>query len=180
MKQIKKDFILTIALTDSHGSAFRRANVYSKDASEIDKGKFAKMLRQKLKSLEQGYLKGVTEAEHIGNIERFGQELTEQFSHVLAGNKMRFGISQKAVNLYLKYLWVLGYIPQPPHCPIDRVILNEVGIYHENWTQLDDVEKYMGMIGKLKERADKDKLTIAEWELKCWNGLLVGNSGMSG
>lgn len=98
MKQFKKDFILTIALSDSHGSAFRRANVYCKDSSEIERDKFIRVFRQKLKNVEPKYVETISEDEHIGNILQFRNELTLDFSHVFANKTMRLGVAQKAVN----------------------------------------------------------------------------------
>jgi len=167
----KKDFLLSAAIVDSHRSAFQRANVYSKESSQSDRDEFVKLFRKKLTLLEKLYAVGVTENDHITNMIRFKDELSAAFPNVLANRTMLFGVAQKAVNLYVKYLWVLDYIPQPPHCPVDRIILNKVGINNINWTTLDDVEVYKSIIATIRIVADKEKSTIPEWELKVWNDL---------
>jgi hypothetical protein len=48
---------------------------------------------------------------------------------------MRIGLAQKALNLYLKYLWCLGEIHEPPHCPLDSIVLGQVpGCKDVRWT----------------------------------------------
>ncbi|SDJ63273.1 hypothetical protein SAMN05216338_105731 [Bradyrhizobium sp. Rc2d] len=32
-------------------------------------------------------------------------------------------VAQKVLNLLLKYYWCLARIPEPPYCPIDRIII---------------------------------------------------------
>jgi hypothetical protein len=164
MDQIKKDFLLSAALIDSHRSAFQRANVYSKDAEQVDRDEFVKLFRKKLISLEKVYAEGVSEVDHIKNLIMFKEELSADFPKVLADGRMLLGVAQKAVNLYVKYLWVLDFIPQPPHCPVDRIILNKVGINNINWTTLDNVDEYWSVIETIRKVADKNKLSIPEWE----------------
>lgn len=165
----KKDFLLATALSSSRGAAFQRSNVYSMDSPQAYKDNFIVEFNKKLTSLESTYSVAISEEVHIRNIELFRSELSAQFPRVLNNESMRFGIAQKAVNLYLKFLWVLGYIPEPPHCPIDRIILQNVGIKDKNWTHLDKKEDYMEMIEKIRFVAKETGLTIAEWELKFWN-----------
>ena len=40
--------------------------------------------------------------------------------------QFRIGQSQKLLNMLLKYYWGMGWLKKhPPHCPIDRNILEE-------------------------------------------------------
>jgi hypothetical protein len=79
---------------------------------------------------------------------------------------LRFGTSQKAFNLYLKFLWRLGYIPAPPHCPVDGVILRSAGI-SGSWTQSNSSAEYLRWINALRQHAGPKSL--AEWEYGEWN-----------
>jgi hypothetical protein len=74
---------------------------------------------------------------------------------------MRIGIAQKAVNLYLKFLWCYGWIPEPPHCPIDRTVLEEVGD-NSSWTKIKDIPEYVEKIKKIE--AKKGDKSFSEWE----------------
>ena len=69
---------------------------------------------------------------------------------------MNFGISQKMLNLYLKYQWCKGAIVEPPHFPVDRIIqeeLNKVARKNklkakkiEPWTQFKDENHYLKVV----------------------------------
>ena len=80
---------------------------------------------------------------------------------------MRFGTSQKAFNLYLKYLWRLGKIVEPPHCPIDEIILRAGGLCG-SWTASTSRQEYMDWIRWLRMRAKRQRLTLSGWEYDAW------------
>ena len=97
---------------------------------------------------------------------------------LLRKERFRIGIALKALNLYLKNLWCLGQITTPPHCPLDRLIIDKLGLkWNErsqyDWTKLDDIEKYKELISRCDEVARKEKYrNIAEWELKVYGDLI--------
>ena len=170
MKKITKEqekFIVQTILSNTQSSSFQRGCVYVKKISKRDKRKLVIAFHEKLRSLEKIYRKEVFEKDHIENIEKFKDGLSKEFPAVLRGKKMRFGPAQKAVNLYLKFLWCRGYIEMPPHCPIDGIVLTKVGS-NIKWTELDDVEEYKKIIELIRARAKAGKQSIAEWELDLW------------
>ena len=78
---------------------------------------------------------------------------------------MNFGVSQKILNLLLKYKWCIDDYPEPPHFPLDRriqEILNLNPII--SWTQITTSEEYMKIINKV--RALKNDKTLAQFELE--------------
>ena len=80
--------------------------------------------------------------------------------------RIRIGTTQKVLNLYLKYLWVLNKIPEPPHCPFDGIIIDMMELNEPiRWTKFDDIDVYNKLINKVKD----EKMTVAEWELGKWN-----------
>ena len=167
MTENQENFILQIILSNTQGSSFQHGKVYKKNVSRENKEKFVKAFRDKLKSLEKKYRKKVSEKDHIENIEKFKDGLSDDFPAVLRGKKMRLGPAQKAVNLYLKFLWCLGYIKEPPHCPIDGIVLTKVKSKIK-WTKLDDVEEYKEIIELIRARAKAGNQSIAKWELDLW------------
>ncbi|MCF7956670.1 MAG: hypothetical protein K9M75_12775 [Phycisphaerae bacterium] len=166
----KKNFLILIALSNARISALQHSGTYSTGVTDAQKKEFSKSLEEALRRLEEDYSqKEISESTHINNIKKFQEELSVEFNDVLNGGKMRFGVAQKAVNLYLKFLWCLGYVEhEPPHCPVDRVVLEAVDI-NENWTELDSSDRYKEMITIIKEQAKKEGLSIAQWELRLWS-----------
>ncbi len=114
----------------------------------------------------------VSDEQHCAAISRISDSLSSKFGELLVDGRLRFGTSQKAFNLYLKYRWALGEAAMPPHCPIDRVVLERVGMT-ANWTKSDSCEEYMGWIHKIRE-----SLTVAKWENEVWLRWSLLNSGL--
>ena len=79
------------------------------------------------------------------------------------------GVSQKIINLFLKYLWSLGRCKMPPHCPIDEAVLISIGKKGVAWTKCNDIETYKKWIKLIAIKAKEKDSSIAEWELKFWN-----------
>ncbi|MBN1450423.1 MAG: hypothetical protein JW963_05350 [Anaerolineales bacterium] len=162
---MKKDFLRLIALSNTQSSSFQRANVYESKSPEKRQSAFVQEFRSKLVALEKVYEQPVSPDQHIKNIEEFAQSLSKHFPDVLRGEEMRIGVAQKAINLYLKFLWCYGWIPEPPHCPIDRTVLEKVGDY-DAWTKIDSIQKYMEKIDKIEAR--KGDKSFSEWEYELW------------
>jgi hypothetical protein len=109
----------------------------------------------------------VSDNEHCQAIGRISEEISRSFADSLFEGRLRFGSSQKALNLYLKYMWRLNIdtYPPPPHCPIDGIVLAEAGI-SGSWTRCDSAQEYMSWIDGLRKEAKTPRL--AEWEYHVW------------
>ena len=163
---MNKEFIIRIFLSNTQGSSFQRGYVYSGNATPQEKEKFQDDFRARLRALEERYAQPITEEDHYKTILEFAEQLSRSHGNALANRKLRIGIAQKAINLYLKFLWSFDFIPEPPHCPIDRIVLTEIGI-NKNWTELDSMEEYKSIIKTIKQCAGEKSL--AQWEHDLWN-----------
>lgn len=112
------------------------------------------------------YSQPLTDEAHCRTITQIASSLTRSFQSILIGGRSRFGTSQKAFNLYLKFLWRFGIIPPPPHCPVDGVVLRIANL-PGSWTQSDSETEYMSWIAGLRRLAEQ--ATLAEWEYAQWN-----------
>jgi len=120
----------------------------------------------------------VDDAIHCDNIVALKSTIESNFAdtQVLANDEIAIGVVQKLLNLYLKYKWCLGQIPSPPHCPIDRIILNIVNGDLEApakmktipaWTKIKTIDEYKKLISLIRKVADQKQYpSIAEYELK--------------
>ena len=175
---MKKKFLIDQAIVNSIGGAFQHAGIYVKGLKDNDKRKdeLRKALAESLRTFETAYGKSIDEETHSKNIVELAANLTESHknSGVLRDNRFRIGIAQKALNLYLKYLWCLDEIESPPHCPIDRRIIEKLDLDRRNpekynWTKLDNIEEYKYLIEKCRKKAkEAGNLSLAEWELNVW------------
>lgn len=144
--------------------------VYAKVKPKPDRTPFREALVRSLERVAIQYVPGrVSYREHYYYLGRFRRAMSSRkFKPLLHEGNFRVGVAQKALNLYLKYLWCLGEIAEPPHCPFDNLVIGELddceGI---NWTEFDDLEIYEYLVEQARIKA-KD-LSLAEWELRLFN-----------
>lgn len=164
---MKDQFILNEIWTLTFGAAFQRASVYKEEIDDTQKELLKIEIRSYIENeLEPRYENGrVTEKQHIENI-FFISNHTKKFAEILTGGKLNFGVSQKLLNLHLKYLWCLDKMATPPHFPVDRRIQETLGLKPiVPWTEFQDEIDYMRIIDNVKQRLGKDFKTVAEYEL---------------
>ena len=170
---MKKNFLNNEIWMLTFGASFQRAYAYVESASEETKILFKSNTTVVVETMLAQYKIGkVTDEQHISNIKELSNS-TKQYSEIFNGGQINFGISQKMLNLYLKYQWCLGNIAEPPHFPVDRIIqqkLNEQAklkglpkLELLPWTQFKDETHYIKVIN----HASALKITTpAKLELK--------------
>lgn len=122
--------------------------------------------RAVLEDIEKKYIEGsVTEEDHNRCIVDVAADLSLNLKDHLYQGRFRIGISQKLVNIHLKYLWAAGLCPEPPHCPIDGIIRDIAKIDYD-WTRSDSINEYKRAISSLRKGANGISLSI--WELRAF------------
>ena len=166
-RQALRDTFHAIALA----AAFQHGKVYSKRVTADDRARFQNGVREALEALEPQYSSPVSHARHVAVIEEFASSLSVRHGGVLRKGRMRIGVAQKAVNVYLKFAWLAGWIPAPPHCPFDARIIALLphGLRSLKWTALDDIGKYEQLVEAARSLAGSRSL--AAWELFEYNRL---------
>lgn len=147
------------------GGGFQRANVYS-EATDSEKSELKTALRDFVEcNLFPKYSQEVSDDAHVKNIYDLSNH-SKQFGNILRHNKINFGVSQKLLNLYLKYRWCMGDMEiAPPHFPVDRRI-QEIIKFPKivSWTIFTDHNDYMRIIDHVRSISGEYE-TIAEFEL---------------
>ena len=147
--------------------ATQRAGIYKPEASEADRKEVHMHLREHLEQCLDQYKEEADDIVHCKNIERIAKSLTRRHAGLLRDNRFRIGPTQKALNLYLKYMWCIGEVERPPHCPIDSVVIKAAGLPETiKWTQFMRIEEYMAVVNRLRQLVSP--LPLAEWELRAW------------
>lgn len=137
---------------------------YAADATSEERENVRIWLRKQLIAVGKHYQsRNLNEAEHLEQIRRFAADVTMIHGHLLHGGKFRFGVAQKLMNLYLKYLWSAGVVKLLHHCPLDGLIASESGIGYE-WTTSDSESAYTGAISKLRAYVGGEPLPT--WEVR--------------
>jgi hypothetical protein len=144
--------------------------VYKKTAGEEEKEQFRAALQREVERIADFCRDEVSESRHIANILKLADDLSGQYASALKDNRFRIGTAQKVLNLYLKYMWCVGQIARPPHCPFDSQVIAELPSCRDiKWTVSDSYEDYERLVKAAKDRAGG--VSLAEWELKLFNGL---------
>jgi hypothetical protein len=166
--QLHLDFLTREFFSMSLQAATQHIKIYAPEAKEADRKEVRSHLRALLEKLEIEYVTEVSEDAHVKNIERIVWSVSRRHSGLLADGRFPVASAQKALNLYLKYLWCVGRIMRPQHCPIDAFVLRAANLKSARpWTKMATIEEYKATIEQLKARTDG--LSLAEWELVKYN-----------
>lgn len=149
----------------------RNKHLYQDDVSDESKRAFHAALREELRHLVERYTHVIDEPEHVQNVADLAARVSKDVPYALKGGELKIGAAQKVLNLYLKYMWCMGKVPAPPHCPFDSAVLKTVGWRGEGWTMMNDVKTYVQWASLAKAKAALDGISLPEWELTQWNKL---------
>jgi hypothetical protein len=159
------DFLVDECCRLSVMGALQRASIYAAGVSEKERVPFQKYLYKWLKRRRRTYSNKVSGLQHRRRIASLADALSTNFSHLLRGGRFRIGPAQKALNLFLKYLWCLGLIHEPPHCPFDSRIIKRCKS-DQCWTKFDTMDDYLHLVNTARVMATP--LSLARWELATW------------
>lgn len=156
-------FILDEIWTMAWAASVQRANLY------VQGSKQTQTFRLKIKGfvvdhLLPHYETACSEPQHYTNIAGLMDFGSRAVPEILRDGNYRYGVAQKLLNLALKYYWCLGYIPAPPHCPVDRIVIEKTALRGRvNWTEIQNETQYREVIEAIRRIAGDDGL--AKWEL---------------
>jgi len=169
----KQEYLVSELGILAWGASVQRAHLY---AANLPQGsqisiEFRKHVIKFVSSkLLPQYKNPVSEPEHYKNIDRLIKFANAEGMRVLGSNGYKYGVAQKFLNLTLKYHWCLGLAEEPPHCPVDRRVIDKTNFKGKaNWTEIVEAAEYKKIISGVHDLAKKEGLSIAMWELKCYS-----------
>ncbi|WP_394749328.1 hypothetical protein [Spongiimicrobium salis] len=168
---MKHQFLLNEIWILTFGGAFQRSGVYSANVSEDMRSEIRNALRSFVDEvLVPKYVNTVpSDIEHVDNIKSLCETSTA-YKKYLSNGAINFGVSQKLLNLHLKYRWCIGDIKEPPHFPVDRIIQKKLRYPIVPWTQMKDETDYMKIIAFAKaELKNHNCKSLATLELKLFD-----------
>ena len=166
----KQKFIISELWILAWAASVQRAKLYQEGVDSLSKEaiKFREDIMEFAeKNLISQYADGCTEEQHYENIEKLIAFATKTNPGILGKDGYKYGVAQKLLNLALKYHWCLDLIKDPPHCPVDRIVINKTKFKNKiNWTQITQRQQYQQVIEAIKVAAKTD--SIAKWELESY------------
>jgi len=153
-------------------ASVQRANVFVEGAQ--NKAEFRKQLVDHIiEKILPLYKERCTDQQHNQNIAGLVKFAEQIKPSPLRGRVYKYGVAQKLLNLSLKYYWCFGLIPEPPHCPVDRIIIAKTHLRKKvNWTEIRNKDEYSRVIEAIRKVADGESL--ARWELSNYERLHLG------
>jgi hypothetical protein len=176
----KRTFLDTVFLSNTQSASFVPRNgrdVYRADLKAKEREPLGKALQAVLHDLARGYATQVQESSHINNIEELRMRLTNSCSSILNEDTMMFGVAQKALNTYLKFVWCQGRIVTPPHCPFDKDVIDRLQLpadCEKRWTYASTSD-YENWVTAAKRACAQTNESLAHWELRVWREALDAN-----
>jgi hypothetical protein len=177
--ETKESFLIEelLQLTLNAGMSTRNNSFPIYDLENINLNE-ARRLRKEIKSFLLNYFEAlkercITETEHVNKILELSKLITTKYNAILFQKKFRIGISQKLINLFLKYLWCLDFIDKPCHCPFDNIIKLKIRSKFKearliDWTEMNKIKDYLFYVEKARIISSNEGLSISEWELINW------------
>jgi hypothetical protein len=173
-------FIKRMILRNSVNAALQRANIYDGGADVELKREFKKKAKDWLVDFGERYSrKKATEENWIKEVESLADMLTRKYGEYLNDNRLKIGVAQKMISLYLKYLWLLEDKDKKPlFAVLDRGIMKKAHIKNPpNWTKLNCITEYKRVVLDIecfvksqKPKKTGEKFTDgAEWEAEKWD-----------
>jgi hypothetical protein len=159
------------ALNSGIISAVKRNPTYTESLTKEDRERIRDAWSEKLEKLGRKYKKKQNEDQYIADVielkNYMNSSFPDSFNNENPGydNEFRISHAQKSLSVYLKHLWCMGKIEEPPICPIDRIVLTRVGLKGHNaaWGYINTPELLDEKIKAIQR--EKGVLSFAVWEL---------------
>jgi hypothetical protein len=162
----KFQFVLINAIfRDAVASSVMHNRLYlNGNTLETEKGK---VKQEWLKLLCQRSLKYktkiISKKDYFDDVEEIKDAMNMEFSEII---NFQYSHAQKSMSIFLKHLWCIERINEPPSCPIDSIVLKAAGLGNERWTQIHTKEKFIELFERIEDHAHMNSKSIAQWELE--------------
>lgn len=166
----KQKYLVSELWILSWNASVQRANLYAPNSEPHRSAFRAEIIAYADDKIIPQYRSAVSSKVHESNILKLSKRGTEIGAGILRAAGYKVGIAQKLLNLQLKYLWCSGLIEEPPHCPIDRIIINKTSLLDQvNWTGMVSIDEYRRVIHAVENEASLVGKSLAQWELEVYN-----------
>lgn len=148
-------------------ASLQRNRTYSSAATSQQRRQVHYCWSEALVGLATNYDVSRSLGEFKADAESLRERMNLECGGVLCPGGFRVSHAQKSLAVYLKHLWCLGRVCEPPSCPVDRIVLTlaEAPVSLRAWTTVDSWELYDQQLGFIRSKAAGESQTLAVWEL---------------
>lgn len=190
MKDAKKAFLDAynpkrergVALSEAWGAAVQRNLLYSNEVGYLHpKRKEVRVFwEQRVNDISK---QDMTSHQYENSFLDLRDEMNKRFKDSFGVKGFRISHAQKGLSVFLKHLWCMDLIEEPPQCPVDRRILVEIqkAVKDEDlknigwtrkdfkaiaWTTVDSIEDHRKIMKAIQ--TIKGAMSFALWELEAF------------
>jgi len=163
------------ALSMSIKASVQRNNLYSENIRSGSQKRIevGQIWREKLIEITKKYENSISRDQYLEDVVELKKFMNETFDGHFNNNKflsdpgLRLSHSQKSISVYLKHLWCIGKVKEPPCCPVDAIILKRIGLKypHNSWGKINQLQELEDKLNLIEKFASKNSLSVAQWEL---------------
>lgn len=148
-------------------SALQRNRTYAAGVASWERQQLRGHWTNVLMEMASGYERARDLKSFRSDIVVLRDEINHQFRPLLCNGGLRIAHAQKSLSVFLKHLWCIGLVTEPPACPVDRIILGLAGAPESlrTWTTVNSMDEYDRQLTWLADRAVEESRTLAAWEL---------------
>jgi len=166
----KTEYLVSELWILAWNASVQRAEIFKEGAWKNERERIGKFKQQVIdylkKKIVPQYRETVEEHKHCENIRNLINCANTIDPSLLREAEYKYGVAQKLLNLALKYYWCLGHIKEPPHCPIDKIVIDRTTCKGSlSWTKMRTEKEYLKVISAIRAEAEKKNCSIAQWEL---------------
>lgn len=161
-----------IALTSGLKASTQHNDLYSPGVNRYPIKEYWKTL---LQNIGEKYRTLQSEETFFNDIVCIKNQMNNQFCDAFKNQRrkyeqgFRISHAQKSLSVYLKHLWCMNIIEQPPFCPIDSNVLRLANAPDVRWCHVNSMELYMTHVAAIRlgkeANPSYDGDSIAVWEL---------------
>jgi hypothetical protein len=161
------------ALSKSIGASVGRNPTYTANLNNSDKSIFRTFWATEIITIGMSFNEPRDLKYYLQQVQNLANTINQDYYNTLQPHKpnydngFRIAHSQKSISVFLKHLWCMELIPEPPCCPIDRMIsLKAKYPLDVSWTKMNSIDQIERTLIGFRTLAENNNQTIAEWELK--------------
>lgn len=158
---------VAVAAYSAIAAAARHNELYAESISDSEKQTIRAKWKKKLEEISERYIDPVDLQSFLEDIVTLQKTMSTEFPRAL--KEFKISHAQKSLSVFLKHAWCLDLIPEPPACPIDRLVFKLAGVTNVNWTQVTSIGEYIQHVTVLQSTAERAGMTLAQWELQEFN-----------
>lgn len=165
------------AISLSIKAAVQHNSLYSEKLSSNERLIIRKDWGNKLQEISIKYKNNTIDSEiyykDITDLKNYMNEMYKEKFRTIPHPKynydagFRISHSQKSISVFLKHLWCLELISSPPQCPVDRIVLEKIGLKGQSasWGYINTLDNHISKIKLIEKVAKSENKSIPIWEL---------------